>query len=40
LLRRVNKQGFDSAVTIEGGYFAWNDEKKKKDDDGNINRNE
>ncbi len=31
----LNKQGFDSAVTIEGGYSAWKDEKKKKDDGGN-----
>jgi rhodanese-related sulfurtransferase len=29
----LNKQGFSSAVTIEGGYSAWIDEKKKKDDD-------
>jgi rhodanese-related sulfurtransferase len=31
----LNKQGFDSAVTIEGGYSAWKDEKKKKNDGGN-----
>jgi rhodanese-related sulfurtransferase len=27
----LNKHGFD-AVTIEGGYSAWKDEEKKKDD--------
>ena len=26
----LNKQGFD-AVTIEGGYSAWKDEEKKKE---------
>ena len=34
----LNKQGFDSAVTIEGGYTAWKDEKKKNDDGGNNNK--
>ena len=27
----LNKQGFD-AVTIEGGYSAWKDEEKKKEE--------
>ena len=34
----LNKQGFDYAVTIEGGYTAWKDEKKKNDDGGNNNK--
>ena len=33
----LNKQGFNFAViTIEGGYSAWKDAKKKKDESGNI----
>jgi rhodanese-related sulfurtransferase len=31
----LNKEGFDSAVTIDGGYSAWSDEKKRNDDGGN-----
>jgi rhodanese-related sulfurtransferase len=31
----LKELGFDSAVTIEGGYSAWNDEKKRNDDGGN-----
>jgi rhodanese-related sulfurtransferase len=34
----LNKQGFDSTVTIEGGYIAWKDEKKKNDDGDNNNK--
>ena len=30
----LNKQGFN-AGTIEGGYSAWKNEKKKNDEDGN-----
>ena len=30
----LNKQGFNAA-TIEGGYSAWKNEKKKNDEDGN-----
>jgi hypothetical protein len=34
----LNKQGFD-AVTIEGGYSAWKDEEKKKQENSS-NSNE
>ena len=32
----LNKQGFD-AVTIEGGYSAWKDEKEKKQENSSSN---
>jgi rhodanese-related sulfurtransferase len=35
----LNKQGFD-AVTIEGGYSAYKDERNKKEIDSSSNRNE
>lgn len=34
----LNKQGFD-AVTIEGGYSAWKDEEKKKQENRSSNSN-
>ena len=32
----LKKQGFD-AVTIEGGYSAWKDEEKKKQENSSSN---
>jgi rhodanese-related sulfurtransferase len=32
----LNKHGFD-AVTIEGGYSAWKDEEKKKQENSSSN---
>jgi rhodanese-related sulfurtransferase len=31
----LNNQGFDSTVTIEGGYSIWKGEKKKNDNCAN-----